>query len=63
MALSTTQVLEKHQNSVIYSFVFLHSLMSENDKSVPFIVFDFHMKRGKRDTLSFFKKEIPRFCI
>ena len=30
--------------------------MSENDKSVPFIVFDFHMKRGKRDTFSFFQK-------
>ena len=59
MALS--QVLEKHQNSVIYSFVFIHSLMSENDKSVPSIVFDFHMKRGKRDTLSFFKKELSRF--
>ena len=31
--------------------------MSENDKNVPLIVCDFHMKWGKRDTLSFFSEE------
>ena len=30
------KVLQKHLNSVIYSFIFIHSLMSENDKNVPF---------------------------
>ena len=28
----------------IYSFIFFHSLMSENDKNVPLIVCDFHTK-------------------
>ena len=56
-----SQVLEKHQNSVIYSFVFIHSRMSENDKSVPFIVFDFHMKRGKRTHLVFSKRRFQGF--
>ena len=39
-----TEVLQKHQSSVIYSFVFIHSVMSENDKNVPLIVCDFHTK-------------------
>ena len=30
------KVLQKHLNSVIYSFIFIHYLMSENDKNVPF---------------------------
>ena len=30
--------------------------MSENVKNIPLIVCDFHTKRGKRDTLSFFEK-------
>ena len=34
---------------------YIHSLMSENDKSVPLIVCDRHTKCGKKDTLSFFK--------
>ena len=33
-----------HQSSVIHSFIFIHSLMSENDKNVPSIVCDFHTK-------------------
>ena len=36
------EVLQKHQSSIIYSFIFIHSLMSENDKNVPLIVCDFH---------------------
>ena len=38
------EVLPKHQSSIIYSFIFIHSLISENDKNVPFIVCDFHTK-------------------
>ena len=37
-------VLQKHQRSIIYSFIFIHSLMNENDKNVPSIISDFHMK-------------------
>ena len=37
-------------------FIYIHSLMSENDKNVPLIVCDFHTKWGKRHTLSFFKR-------
>ena len=44
-----------------YSFVFIHSVMSENDKSVPFIIFDFHMKRGKRTHLVFSKRRFQGF--
>ena len=36
--------------------------MSDNDKNVPLIVYDFHTKWGKRDTISF-PKEISRFHI
>ena len=50
-----SEFLQKHQSSIIYSFIFIHSVISENDKNVPLIVCDFHTKRGKRDTLSFFK--------
>ena len=39
-----SEVLQKHQSSIIYSFIFIHSLMSENDKNVPLIVCDFHTK-------------------
>ena len=38
------EVHQKHQSSVRYSFIFIHSLMSENDKNVPLIVCDFHTK-------------------
>ena len=51
-----SEVLQIHQSSVIHSFIFIHSLMSENDKNVPSIVCDFHTKWGKRDILSFFKR-------
>ena len=37
-----SEVLQKHQSSII--FIFIHSLMSENDKTVPLIVCDFHTK-------------------
>ena len=40
-----SEVLQKHQSSIIYSFIFIHSLMSENEKNGPFlIVCDFHTK-------------------
>ena len=38
------EVLRKYQSSVIYSFIFIHSLMSENDENVPLIACDFHTK-------------------
>ena len=39
-----SEVLQIHQSLVIYSFIFIHSLMSENDKNVSSIVCDFHTK-------------------
>ena len=39
-----SEVLQKHQSSIIYSFIFIHSQMSENDKNVPLIVCDFQTK-------------------
>ena len=39
-----SEVLQIHQSSVIHSFIFIHSLMSENGKNVPSIVCDFHIK-------------------
>ena len=35
--------LQKHQSSIL-SFIFIHSLISENGKNVPLIVCDFHTK-------------------
>ena len=29
-----SEVLQKHQSSIIFSFIFIHSLMSKNDKNV-----------------------------
>ena len=39
-----SEVLQIHQSSVIHSFIFIDSLMSENGKNVPSIVCDFHTK-------------------
>ena len=39
-----SEVLQIHQSSVIHSFIFIHSLMSENGKNVSLIVCDFHTK-------------------
>ena len=39
-----SEVLQIHQSLVMHSFIFIHSLMSENDKNVPSIVCDFHTK-------------------
>ena len=39
-----SEVLQKHQSSVKYSFIFIHSLMDENDKKIPLLVCDFHTK-------------------
>ena len=33
--LGLSRVIQRHQSSVIHSFIFVHSLMSENDKNVP----------------------------
>ena len=35
-----SEVLQMHQTAIIYSFIFIHSLVSENDKNVPLIVSD-----------------------
>ena len=42
-----SEVLQKHQSAIIYSFIVIHSLESENDKSVPLIVCDFHTKHTR----------------
>ena len=39
-----SEVFQIHHSSVIHSFIFIHSLMSENDKNVPSIICDFHTK-------------------
>ena len=39
-----SEVLQKHQSSIICSFIFIHSLMSENDKNLPIIACDFRTK-------------------
>ena len=56
-----SEVLQMHQSTIKYSFIFIHFLMSENDRNVPLIVCDFQTKWSKRDTLS--KEEFPRFHI
>ena len=38
------EVLQKLRSSIIYSFIFIHSVMSESDKNVLLIVCDFHTK-------------------
>ena len=59
-----SEVLQIHQSSVIHSFIFIHSLMSENDKNVPSIVCDFQTKSGKRDILNFFKRgDFKASCV
>ena len=50
-----SEVLQKHQSSVIYSFILIHSVMNGFDKNVH-SMHCFHMKRGRWDTLSFFKR-------
>ena len=39
-----SEVLQKHKSSIIYSFIFIHSVMSENDKKVLLIIRDVHTK-------------------
>ena len=39
-----SKVVQKHQSSIIDSFIFIHSVISENDRNVPLIVCDFHTK-------------------
>ena len=50
-----SEILQKHESSVIYSFVLIHSARSEIDKSVHSMHCGFHMKRGGWNTLSFLK--------
>ena len=38
---------QKQRNSVVYSFIVVHSVMPEIDENVPLIVRDFHKKGGK----------------
>ena len=42
--LCLSEVIQIHQSSVIHLFIFIHSLMSENDKNVSSIVCDFRTK-------------------
>ena len=35
-------VLQKYQSSIIYSLIFIHSLIREIDKNIPLIVCDFY---------------------
>ena len=42
--LGLSESIQRHQSPVIHSFIFIHSLMSENDKNVPSIVCEFHTK-------------------
>ena len=51
-----SEVLQKHQSPIMYLFIFIHSLMSENDKNVPSIIRDFRTKWGKTDTHSLLKR-------
>ena len=43
--------------------IFIHSVMSENDRNMPSIVSDFHTKLGKKDALSCSEEEISKFNI
>ena len=43
-----SEVLQK------FNHIFIHPLISENDKNVLLIVCDFYTKWGERDTLNFF---------
>ena len=58
-----SEVLQIHQSSVIHSFIFIHSLMSENDKMYlqSFVTFTRNEVRGTY--LVFSKEEISRFYI
>ena len=51
-----SEVLQKHQSSVIYSVIFIHSVRSEINKNMHSMHCSFHKKRGRWDTLSFFKR-------
>ena len=34
-----SKFLQEHTSSILYLFIFIHSVMSENDKKVPSIIF------------------------
>ena len=59
-----SEVLQIHQSSVIHPFIFIHSLMSENDKKMylqSFVTFTRNEVRGTY--LVFSKEEISWFHI
>ena len=56
-----SKVLQKHQSSVIYSFIFIHSLMSGNDKNGSFL--NFTQNEVRETHLVFSKEVISRFHI
>ena len=47
----------------MYSFIFIHSVMSENDKNVSLIVITFTRNEVRGIHLVFSKEEISRFYI
>ena len=62
--LGLSEVIQRHQSSVIHSFIFIHSLMSENDKKMylqSFVNFTQNEIRGTH--LVFSEEEISRFHI
>ena len=54
-----SEVLQKHDSLIIYSFIFIHSVMSENDKKHV----TFTRNEVKETHLVFSKEEISRFHI
>ena len=52
-----SDIFQKHQSSVIYSFIFIYSVRSEIDKNVHSMHCGFHTRRGRWDTLTFFQKK------
>ena len=51
-----SEVFQKHQSSVIYSFIFIHYVMSQTDRNVHSMHCGFYMKRGRWNMLSVFKR-------
>ena len=56
-----SEIVQKHQSSVIYSFIFIHSVRSETDRTVHSVHCSFYTKRGRWETLHFSNEEISRF--
>ena len=54
-----SEVLQEHQRSMIYSFIFIHSVRSKTDNDVHSIHRGFHKELGGKRS----KEEISRFHI